>query len=341
MKKPIIGITMGDPSGIGPEIVVRVVENPEVRDRCITVVIGDPEVMDQAIRLNKSSLGVNVISEPSEATDDVSSMWVVPSGELSHHKLTPGTLDKRYGESAARCCRDAVALAQEGRIDAIVSSPFNKESFHLAGNTSLDDMTYFEECFGEKDTAYMIGEVAGIWVTMVTYHVGLRAVPDLVTRKTVLDKIRGLYEVMNAAEVDPIRIAVAGLNPHSGEGGMFGTEEIDSITPALEDAKVQGLPAKGPVPPDSVFVNALDGQYNGVVSMYHDQANIARKILGRDQPGVTLYIGMPAPVLTVPHGTAFDIAWQGRARANMLIKATVTAAKMALATAAKSEAGLT
>lgn len=339
MRKPIIGITMGDPSGIGPEIVVRVLENPEVCDRCISVVIGDPKTMDQAIRVNGSSLKLIVISDVSEAPDDASSIAVLPSGELADHEVVPGTVDKRYGESAAHCCRDAVALAQDGRIDAIVSTPFNKESFHLAGITSLDDMTYFEECFGEKDTAYMIGEVAGIWVTMVTYHVGLRTVPGIITKKAVLDKIESLYDVMHAAEVDPIRIAVAGLNPHSGEGGMFGTEEIDSITPAIEDAKTQGLPAKGPVPPDSVFVNALDGQYNGVVSMYHDQANIARKILGRDQPGVTLYMGMPAPVLTVPHGTAFDIAWQGKARAHMLIKATVTAAKMALATAAKSEAG--
>ena len=338
MTKPTIGITMGDPSGIGPELVVRVIETAEVRNTSVPVVIGDPEVMLRALQLTRSDLRLGVLSDPSDAVDDTSMIHVVSSGELGGHEVVPGTVDARYGESAARCCRDAVELAKSGKIDAIVSTPFNKESFHLAGITSLDDMTYFEECFGEKDSAYMIGEVAGIWVTMTTYHVGLKAVPGMITTKAVLVKIKGLYEVMQAAEVGPIRIAVAGLNPHSGEGGMFGTEEIDSITPAIEEATEQGLPVKGPVPADSVFVNALDGQFNGIVSMYHDQANIARKILGRDQPGVTLYIGMPAPVLTVPHGTAFDIAWQGKARANMLIKSTVTAAKMAMASGSKSQA---
>ncbi|TVQ22688.1 MAG: hypothetical protein EA383_15190 [Spirochaetaceae bacterium] len=332
MMKPRIGITMGDPSGIGPEIVVRGVNDSVVQRGCLPIVIGDPQIMSRAVQLNKSHLEVEVITNPAEATDVKDTLFVIPSGVLGDHDLIPGKTDKRYGESAAECCRDAVEFAKRGDIQCIVSTPFNKESFHLAGITSLDDMTYFETCFGEKDTAYMIGEIAGIWVTMVTYHVGLKDVSGLVTKKSVVEKTLGLHDVMQAADVSPINIGVAGFNPHSGEGGMFGTEEIDTIIPAIHDLHDRGLTVSGPIPPDSIFLNALDGRYNGIVSMYHDQANIARKILGRNDPGVTIYVGMPVPVLTVPHGTAFDIAWKGKARADVLIKAVRTAAKMALST---------
>ena len=165
MAKPTVGITMGDPAGIGPEIVVRVIEEDTVHERCIPVVIGDPNVMSRALDLTNSDLRLKVISDPLDASDDLSSIHVLPSGELGSHEVVPGKVDKLYGGSAARCCRDAVEWAQRGSIQAIVSTPFNKNAFHLAGITAMDDMTYFEECFGVKDTAYMIGEIAGIWVT--------------------------------------------------------------------------------------------------------------------------------------------------------------------------------
>jgi 4-hydroxythreonine-4-phosphate dehydrogenase len=213
-------------------------------------------------------------------------------------------------------------------VAAIVSAPFNKEAFHLAGYRAMDDMTYYEECFA-AGTAYQVGEVAGLWSTPVTFHVPFRAIPDLITREAVLFKIRKLHTVMEAARVAPLKIGVAGLNVHSGEGGMFGREEIDVIGPAIRQAQAEGYDVVGPVPPDSFFPNALNGAYRGLVCMYHDQANIARKLLGREQPGVSLFLGMPAPVVTTPHGTAYDIAWQGKARHDMLARAITVAAALA------------
>jgi 4-hydroxythreonine-4-phosphate dehydrogenase len=241
----------------------------------------------------------------------------------------PGTLDARWGESAAACCRRSVEMAKAGEVSAIVSTPFNKEAFHMAGITAMDDMAYFQQCFGGPEETYMVGEVAGLWVTTVTFHVPFRAIADLITVEAVLEKIRGLHQVMQAAKVTPLRIGVAGLNVHSGEGGMFGQEEIDIIGPAIRKAKAEGYAVTGPVPPDSLFSNALEGDYAGLVCMYHDQANIGRKILGRERPGVTLYMGMPTPVVTVPHGTAYDIAWKGVAKHAMLARAIKMAAAIA------------
>jgi 4-hydroxy-L-threonine phosphate dehydrogenase PdxA len=329
MSKPIIAITMGDPAGIGPEIVVRAIGEGEVRACCSPVVIGDPKILARAVELVRSRLSIVTVPTAVGAGTNHSTLDVVSAGELPAGALAPGTLDARWGESAAACCRRSVEMAKAGEVSAIVSTPFNKEAFHLAGMTAMDDMVYFQQCFGGPDEAYMVGEVAGLWVTTVTFHVPFRAIADLITVEAVLAKIRGIHQVLKTAKVTPLRIGVAGLNVHSGEGGMFGREEIDVIGPAICRANAEGCDVIGPVPPDSLFPNALRGDYAGLVCMYHDHANTGRKILGRAQPGVTLYKGMPKPVLTVPHGTAYDIAWSGVARHAMLTRAITMAAAIA------------
>jgi 4-hydroxythreonine-4-phosphate dehydrogenase len=324
---------MGDPAGIGPEIVVRTLSDNKVRTCCNPVVIGDPKILTQAIELVGSPLAVNIVGTPAGAGANPSNLDIVPDGELTPGALNPGTLDTRCGESAAACCRRAVEMAKAGLVSAIVSTPFNKEAFHMAGITAMDDMTYFQQCFGGSETAYMVGEVAGVWVTTVTFHVSFREIADLITVEAVLNKIRSLGQVLQSVKKTPQRIGVAGLNVHAGEGGMFGREEIDVIQPAIRQAKAEGHDVIGPVPADSLFPNELKGHYTGLVCMYHDQANIGRKILGRDQPGVTLYMGMPTPVVTVPHGTAYDIAWKGVAKEAMLSRAVMMAAAIAEGTA--------
>jgi len=329
MNKPNIAITMGDPAGIGPEIIARALGEAEVRTCCNPVVIGDPEILARAVELVGSGLSIVIVPKAAGVTTNPSTLNVVSAGELPAGTLMPGTLDARWGESAAACCRRSVEMAKAGEVSAIVSTPFNKEAFHMAGIAAMDDMAYFQQCFGGPEETYMVGEVAGLWVTTVTFHVPFRAIADLITVEAVLEKIRGLHRVMQAAKVTPLRIGVAGLNVHSGEGGMFGQEEIDIIGPAIRKAKAEGYAVTGPVPPDSLFSNALEGDYAGLVCMYHDQANIGRKILGRERPGVTLYMGMPTPVVTVPHGTAYDIAWKGVAKHAMLARAIKMAAAIA------------
>ncbi len=328
MNRPTIAVTMGDPAGIGPEIIARALAEPAVREACQAVVVGDPRLMARAIELVKVPLRVREVASARGAGSDPQTLDVLPAGQVDPATLKPGTLDARWGTSSAQCVQRAVAAAGAGEVAGIASAPLNKETFHMAGYKAMDDMTYFEECFA-AGTAYQVGEVSGLWTTPVTFHVSFRAIPDLITRDAVLSKIRTLHRVMRAAKVSPLRIGVAALNVHAGEGGMFGREEIDVIAPAIQQAKAEGLDVVGPVPADSFFPLALRGDYKGMVFMYHDQANIGRKIIGRDSPGVSLFLGMPVPVVTVPHGTAYDIAWKGVARHNMLGRAVTVAAALA------------
>jgi len=330
MTAPTIAITMGDPAGIGPEIVARALAEGEVRAACQPVVVGDPRIMARAVELVQAPLRVRSVQAVRGAGTDPSTLDVLPAGAVDPETLKPGTLDARWGEAAAACCRKAVELAKAGDVAGITSAPFNKEAFHMAGYQALDDMTYFEERFANGE-AYQVGEVAGIWTTPVTFHVAFRAIPDLITKEAVLAKIRTLHRVMQAAKVDRPTIGVVALNVHGGEGGMFGREEIDVIAPAIQQAKQEGFPVSGPVPPDSAFPLALRGDFRGLVLMYHDQANIGRKIIGRDQPGVSLFLGMPVPVVTVPHGTAYDIAWKGVAKHGMMVGAITMASALASA----------
>ncbi len=328
MNRPTIAVTMGDPAGVGPEIVARAMAQREVREACDPVVVGDPRLMFRAMELVRAGLTIRTVQTARGAGGDPDTLDVLPAGELAPEILKSGTLDARWGEAAAACCRKAVELAKAGEVAGITSAPFNKEAFHMAGYKAMDDMTYFEECFA-KGEAYQVGEVAGIWTTPVTFHVAFRAIPDLITKESVLAKIRSLDKVLKAAKVSPAKIGVVALNVHCGEGGMFGREEIDVIGPAIQQAKADGFDVAGPVPPDSAFPLALRGDYQGLVLMYHDQANIGRKIIGRDQPGVSLFLGMPVPVVTVPHGTAYDIAWKGVAKHSMIVRAITMTATLA------------
>jgi 4-hydroxythreonine-4-phosphate dehydrogenase len=328
MSKPAVAVTMGDPAGISPEIVARALAEPAVRTACRPVVVGDPRILFRAMELVKGGLVVRTVASPQGAGSDPGTLDVIPAGQVPPDILKPGTLDARWGEAAAACCRKAVELAKAGDVAGITSAPFNKEAFHLAGYQAMDDMTYYEECFA-KGVAYQVGEVAGIWTTPVTFHVAFRAIPDLITQEAVLAKIRSLAKVLKAAQVHPAKIGVVALNVHCGEGGMFGREELDVIGPAIQQAQAEGFNVAGPLPPDSAFPLALRGDYQGLVLMYHDQANIGRKIIGRDQPGVSLFLGMPVPVVTTPHGTAYDVAWKGIAKHTMLARAITMAAALA------------
>ncbi len=328
MSQPRVAVPMGDPAGIGPEIVARAMMEREVRTACHPVVVGDARLMSRAVEVVKADVKVRAVSSARGAGADAGTLDVLSPVGLSADGLTAGKLDPRAGEVAAACCRKAVELAKAGDVAGITSAPFNKEAFHLAGYKAMDDMTYFEELFARGE-AYQVGEVGGIWTTPVTFHVAFRAIPDLITKAAILAKIRTLHKVMQAAKVDQPRIGVVALNVHGGEGGMFGREEIEVITPAIQQAKQEGFPVSGPLPPDSAFPLALRGDFRGLVLMYHDQANIGRKIIGRDQPGVSLFLGMPVPVVTTPHGTAYDIAWKGIARHHMLARAVTMAASLA------------
>jgi 4-hydroxythreonine-4-phosphate dehydrogenase len=328
MSQPTVAITMGDPAGIGPEIIARALGDPALRSAGPLVVVGDPGIMARAVELVSSPLRIRTVEAARGAGTNPATLDVVPAGELDPGILKPGTRDARWGKSCAQCVQRAVAAAKAGEVGAIVSGPMNKEALHSAGYTAWDNMGFYQECFGAGE-AYGAGELGGVWMTKICDHVAFRQVADLITIEAVLRKIRILHRVMTAAKVSPVKIGVAALNPHGGEGGKYGREELDIIGPAIEKARAEGIDVSGPIPADSFFPVAARDGLGGMLFMYHDQGNIGRKIQAWDRPGVSLYLGMLVPVVTPNHGTAYDIAWKGVAKPGMMAHAITMAARLA------------
>jgi 4-hydroxythreonine-4-phosphate dehydrogenase len=231
------------------------------------------------------------------------------------------------GQAAALCLRKAFELAMDGQVQGVVSSPLNKEAFRLAGYNYADELEYLADMTKSRKL-FLFGVANSVWTVMVTEHIAFRDIVNFIDKDRILVYIAKMHGVLVQAGISDPRIAVAALNVHAGEGGIFGHEEIDHIEPAIREAKQQGLNVHGPVPADIVFARALEGDFDGVVFMYHDQANIARKLQPRDK-GATLFIGLPVPCGTTAHGTAFDKAGKGIADPGSLSAALEYTTKLA------------
>lgn len=316
-RKPVIALTMGDPAGIGPELIVKVLAEGEPYARCRPFVIGHPRVMAEICDVVGAPLTLRPIDDLAEAHFRPGEVDVLRPRELALGEVAWGALRPTMGQAAALCLKEAFSLAMAGSVVGVVSAPLNKEAFHLAGYDYLDDLAYLADLTGSKHT-YMMGVMRdAIWTVSITEHIAFRAIADAVTRERVLWYIREMDRVLRRVGLDVPRIAVAALNVHGGEGGLFGREEIDELRPAIENACGRGVDVHGPVPADTVFVRALGGEFDGVVCMYHDQANIARKLQPMETRA-TLYMGLPVPCGTTTHGTAFDKAGQGVANPGSL-----------------------
>lgn len=320
MEKPTIAITMGDAAGIGPELIVKLLTGEETHRICRPVVVGDLVVMETIARVLGSDLAFRSISDLTEArfAPPVVDVYCPPGLAVAPDAW--GTLDPRMGEAAAACIRAAFDLAGQGEVGGAVLAPMNKKAFHLAGYDYLDELAYMEELTHSGET-YIMGVIRDrVWTVAIAEHVPFRAIADLIVRDRVARYIGYMHQALKRAGYETPRVAVAALNVHAGEGGLFGREEIDEIGPAIEDARSAGIDARGPVPADAVFGPALAGAYDGVVCMYHDQANIARKLQPVHERS-TLYMGLPVVCGTTTHGTAFDIAGKGIAEAGGLATA--------------------
>ena len=313
MGKPVIAITMGDAAGIGPELIVKVLSQEAVWEACLPFVVGDPEVMREAYDIGRGDLRFRGIETLSEAAFSRAEIDVLSPKGLRIDDVPRGKVDSAMGRAAALCLQRAFELAMDGAVQGVVSAPLNKEAFHLAGYRYTDEVAYLAD-LTESEGVFILGVISGarrpIWTVTVTEHIPFRDIIDLVKRDRVLRTISRMDTILKAAGPAGSRIGVAALNVHAGEGGLFGREEIDEIAPAIEEARRQGISVEGPIPADAIFVRALAGDFGGVVCMYHDQANIARKLQPR-QEGATLFMGLPVPCGTTAHGTAFDIAGQG------------------------------
>jgi 4-hydroxy-L-threonine phosphate dehydrogenase PdxA len=220
-----------------------------------------------------------------------------------------GKLDPAMGKAAALCLQMAFEMALAKEVDGVVSAPLNKEAFHLAGYQYADELEYLADLTESPET-FMLGVANSIWTAIVTEHVPFRDIVDLIKKDRVLQISARLHDSLRKAGFSSPRIAVAALNVHAGEGGIFGREELDEIGPAIQEARRRGMDVQGPVPADIVFVRALEGDFDGIVFMYHDQANIARKLQPKGE-GATVFMGLPVVCGTTAHGTAFDIAGRG------------------------------
>lgn len=329
MTTPIVGITMGDAAGIGPEIVLKSFRNhPELFRLCRPLVIGSADAMQFWNDQLGTRVPLKVISSHLDAVYEHGTLDVLDLGLIDTAKLKISMVDAEVGRAAVIYTQEAGKMAMQGTIDAIVSAPLNKEAMRAAGYPFEGATQILGELTGSKRFG-MILIFGKLRVMMLTTHVSLRQACDAVTREKVLSMIELADESLRTFGIASPRIAVAGLNPHSGEGGLFGTEEQTGSIPAINDAKAKGIDAVGPVPADVVFLKARDGQYDLVLAMYHDQANMASKLLGFGEV-VTLLAGLPIIRTSVGHGTAFDIAGKNIANELNLVCAIKSAAEFAM-----------
>lgn len=319
MKK--IAITMGDPAGVGPEIIVRALCSDDVRNCCAPVIVGDFAVMQQAAELVKPRFQFRRITAPAEdSSDNVFPVLDLSVGET----FAQSRPTAEAGRASAAYIRKAVELAMNKQVNAIVTAPISKEALKMAGLSWPGHTEMLAELTDTKDYAMML--VGGpLRVILATIHTALRSVPDLITKERVLRTIRLASSACAMLGIRDPRIAVAGLNPHGGEAGMFGDEELHSIRPAVEEARSLGIPVSGPYPPDTIFHKAYRGETDVVVCMYHDQGLIPLKMIAFDT-GVNVTVGLPIVRTSPDHGTAYDIAWKGSANPASMIEAIRLAA---------------
>lgn len=333
---PLVGMTMGDVAGIGPEVIARGWLDPALHALARPVVIGDPEVLERALRIvqPKAPLEIQAIERPEQAapTPLLIPCLSVNAGFGRLADVRPGAVDRRAGRAAYEFLNAAIDLALDRRIDAIATLPLSKLALHDAGIRHPGHTEILAERCKAPDHAMMLylegDRGAGVGVVHVTLHVSLRRVFDLLSRESILSKIRLADRALRPFTGGSApRIAVTSLNPHAGEDGLFGDEERTLIRPAVEDAIAEGLDVSGPLPNDTLFYHALNGAFDAVVAMYHDQGHIALKTVGF-QRAVNVTLGLPIVRTSVAHGTAYDIAWQGRADASSLIAAVRVAGRI-------------
>ncbi|MCI7098907.1 MAG: 4-hydroxythreonine-4-phosphate dehydrogenase PdxA [Lachnospiraceae bacterium] len=349
-NKPIVGITMGDPAGNGPEITIKALAHADIYDRCRPVVVGDASIMEQAVRFT-----------------GLTDMQIHRCEKVSDAQFTPGTVDVLHlpliqdisafeigkvsiegGNAAFQCVKKVIELALAGEVDATCTNALNKEAMNKAlehyngelsdGHTHFDGHTEIYASYTNTKKYTMMLAHHDLRVVHVSTHVSLREACDRVKKARVLEVIEIAHKACQDMGIENPRVAVSGLNPHCGENGLFGTEEIEEIKPAIEEAKAKGINAIGPIPPDSVFSEALGGWYDIVVCMYHDQGHIPLKTVGfvydrekqswKAVEGVNVTLGLPIIRTSVDHGTGFALAGKGTSNELSLVNAIDYAVRM-------------
>jgi 4-hydroxythreonine-4-phosphate dehydrogenase len=328
VKGPLVAVTLGDPAGIGPEIIARTLAEVGSYDEHRALVIGDAGILKRAVDLLELPLRVSLVEGPEEDPTEPSVIPVLPAGEKLPEDLPFGKLNARAGAAAFEYVRQATELALEGSVQAVATAPLNKEAMHLGGHKYPGHTEILAELTNTKDYAMML-VAEDLRVIHVSTHVSLREAIERVRPERELAVIRLARDALSRIGIEEPKIAVAGLNPHAGEDGLFGDEDAERIAPAVAEAVEEGIAVTGPHPPDTVFARARKGEFDMVVVQYHDQGHIPIKLMGFEG-GVNVTVGLPFFRTSVDHGTAFDIAGTGKAEHSSMRAAIELARELAL-----------
>lgn len=323
--KPLIAVPIGDPAGIGPEIVVKSIANKDVFNSARCVVIGSKKIMEDAIAFTKIPLKINVIKTPNQGVFEENVLNIIDFDNVEMNEFKFGEVSGMCGKAAYEYIAKSIELANTGEVDAVATTPINKESLKAGGIDFIGHTEIFGALTNTEDPLTMF-EVRGMRVFFLTRHVSLREACDLVTKERIKDYVKRCKDVLKTLGVSDGTMAVAGLNPHSGENGLFGYEEVNEVTPAVEELRAEGYDVVGPIGADSVFHMALQGRFNSVLSLYHDQGHIATKTLDFERT-IAITGGMPILRTSVDHGTAMDIAGKGIASEISMVEAILLGAK--------------
>ena len=325
--KPRLAITLGDINGVGPEILVKALARKELWEFCEPIVVGSKAVLEP-LRASWGSGPVYVNGEDGNVLEDADS-WRVPVLEcgIDAPPREPGALSADAGRCAVEWLKEAIRMALDGTIDGIVTCPLNKEGIHLAGYDYSGHTEVLAEMTASPDYRMCLF-TDRMRIVHISSHCSLRDAIELVKTDRIVKSIQIGHDALVRIGLNRRRIAVAGLNPHAGESGLFGTEEADAIAPAVEECRGEGIDCSGPYPPDTVFRRMFEGEFDLVVSMYHDQGHIPLKLVALDE-GVNVTLGIPIVRTSVDHGTAYDIAGTGSAREDSLCRAIELAALLA------------
>jgi 4-phospho-D-threonate 3-dehydrogenase / 4-phospho-D-erythronate 3-dehydrogenase len=337
-NRPILAITMGDPAGIGSEIVVKTLAEEEIYEICQPLVIGDVCIIEEALRMCDLDLDLNAVGDPAagryqSGIIDVYDLGVMTLADLAYKKVTA-----KQGDAAYRYVAKAIELAMAGEVHGTVTGPINKESMNLAGHCYSGHTEIYADLTGTKDYSMMLAD-RDFRIAHVSTHVSLRQACDRVKTSRVLRVIELSHQALHVMGIERPRIGVCGLNPHCGEARMFGTEDEDEIRPAIDAAAARGMIVEGPLPADTIFSKLKGGMFDVVVAMYHDQGHIPAKLNGfhfdgktgnwGQMAGVNITLGLPIIRTSVDHGTAYDRAGDGSANPQSMTEAILLAAHMA------------
>lgn len=330
---------MGDPAGIGPEIVVKALSLKETYDKCRPMVTGDAAVMQLAIRQLDSDLKVNAISNVNDARFEYGTIDVYDLHCIDMDTFGQGEVAAQCGDAAFKAVVKAIELAMNNDVDATVTAPLNKEALNLAGHHFDGHTEIYARYTGTKKYAMLLADDF-MRVIHVSTHVSLRQACDLVKKQRIIDVAELITDACRQFGIERPHIGIAGLNPHASDNGLFGSEEKEEIIPAVEALRAKGYDVDGPVPPDTLFAKAKCGKYDGCVAMYHDQGHIPFKVVGfnwnketgkmESTKGVNITLGLPIIRVSVDHGTAFDVAGKGVASPEAMLLSIDYAARMAL-----------